>query len=148
MRQVSPELVLVDSLLASSARALLPDPPDTLARAEQAAPLDEAPHGTAQVAAPTREPEHLHEPEPERPANALRSPFPFSFPDNGRFLGVREAEQRTPLAECVSDSEVGGDVFRSLDTHFRRATTLVPASATAGAVALFSEEAVGDERRV
>jgi hypothetical protein len=40
---VSPELVLVDPRLAASARALLSDPDDTIARFEQQSSLEELP---------------------------------------------------------------------------------------------------------
>jgi hypothetical protein len=136
MRQVSPELVLVDSLLAFRARALLPDPPDTFARVEQPARIDEAPHPSAQVTDPTPESEQTPTPEGVRNRPVRPSPFPFSFPDNGRYLGVREAEQRDPLVVAVVD-ETSQDEYSSGGKHLRRVATFIPASSSAIAVSLF-----------
>jgi hypothetical protein len=144
---VSPELVLVDSILARRLRALLPDPPDALARRAQRADAPTLPNvslrpdltvrlpdslaaeDSASAAAPDTEQAPLEEQTSARP-----SLFPFSFPDDGRFLGVREAGAQTSQAERVLDPKGG---FGPTREHLRRVTTLIPTSSAAAAVALF-----------
>jgi len=145
LEDLSPELVLVDSLLASAARALLPDPSDTLVRVERPVPEESVPPASeVQVAAPTHErevvasdleAEHTGVDEIERSPLLRLSPFPFSFPDDGRFVGVREAAPQAEMNESELEAEVIGALTPSA-TGFRRVTTLIPSTSAALAVAL------------
>jgi hypothetical protein len=120
---VSPELALVDSDLATRARALIPDVQN--APAVTALPVvSELP-----VA-------------PERPTPAMsasrRKPrvFPVSFPDNGSFVEGRTASDTLQhLGERAPKGDDPGSTLSSR-THFRRLTTLVPTSSAAVATTL------------
>ena len=148
-RQVSPELALVDSLLAERERTCLPDPPDvfgerlladTSVTSADTSPPDRGlaePPGSSVAekrtltAAPDSDPTGSHPSTLARP-----SPFPFSFPDNGQFVGVRVPAPRAHGGELGFDSPVREALVTSAG-HLRRVSTLVPTSSAAVAVALF-----------
>jgi hypothetical protein len=105
---VSPELVLVDPRLAASARALLPDPAETLARPDRSARV-----------------------------RRRVFPVSFPDDGLSSFeADATSAEARERLMDGAVDSEVMGSLAPS-GRHFRRPTTLIPTSSAASAVALF-----------
>ncbi len=132
---VSPELVLVDSDLATRARARLPNPDDTLAL-PASTPSD--PDATLTLPLPLPA-SILPDYDGTLPTQSKpRKPrvFPVSFPDNGDFLeagAASDALQR--MMESTADSEVLGSRASSR-RHVRRLTTLMPTSSAAAATTL------------
>jgi hypothetical protein len=115
---VSPELVLVDSELATRVRALLPDPDGGHER-PASVPFSPGDALTLPAQAKSRKPQV----------------FPMPFPDNGSVLEAAAASgalQR--LMENAVDSELDSRVSSQL--HFRRLTTLIPASSAATATSI------------
>jgi hypothetical protein len=115
---VSPELVLVDSELATRVRALLPDP-TTLER-----PALVLPSSGDAVTLPAQ--------------SNSRKPrvFPMSFPDNGSVLEAGAASEALHrLLEHALDVEVLASRVSSRG-HFRRCTTLISTSSAAAATSL------------
>jgi hypothetical protein len=104
---LSPELVLVDPCLAPSARALLPDPPSTVARMRRSAPRS-------------------------RQASVLPS-AEHGLGPSVELQTVVHARRR--LMEGGVESEVFGSLPRATK-HFRRRATLIPTSSAATAVVL------------
>ena len=136
---VSPELVLVDSDLATRARARLLNIDDTLAL-PASTPSD--PDATLTLPLPPPLPlpaSILPDYDATLPTQSKpRKPrvFPVSFPDNGDFLeagAASDALQR--MMESTADSEVLGSRASSR-RHVRRLTTLMPTSSAAAATTL------------
>jgi hypothetical protein len=144
MRQVSPELVLVDPVLARRERMLLGEPPTASTRLSRE-PLEGTVRNqsASSVGSPTTEdaaPSSSAETdsvgaEPEVPDR--RALFPFSFPDDAHYLGVREPQPLTTIATTAFDLEPVPSVRAASETHFRRLSTFVPVSSAAAATAIF-----------
>ena len=145
---VSPELVLVDSVLARREQALLPDLPIGFGRSTRVPDETTAQNAgaTSRLAevppvppTPLRAVPHVSadaNPVPSEPTAPTRpSVFPFSFPDDGHFMGVREAGVRNTRTENEPDSAVLRPRESSRD-RVRRRLTLVPTSSAALAVSV------------
>ena len=116
---VSPELALVDPVLAGRVRGLLPEPSDTLERPPS------MPSDTGELVPPAAQ-------------SRSQKPqvFPISFPDNGSLLEASRASaalQRL-LEPPVDPSAQTSRVPRR--RHLRRVATLVPTSSAAVATSL------------
>ena len=126
---LSPELALVDSDLASWARALLPDVPEASSlRTSSPDPLPIVPE-----LAVAQEP--IAAPPPERRSKA--QVFPVTFPDNGTFVEARSSSDAlNRLVDYADAPEIDTPRVEQSPPDPRRRLTIVPTSSAATATAL------------